>query len=37
MAASEPLLTAGERRAIFLARDDGQVIVPTGLTYPPGF
>ncbi|KLT45544.1 LAG1-DNAbind-domain-containing protein [Cutaneotrichosporon oleaginosum] len=36
MAASEPVLSAGERRAIFLARDDGQIIVPTGLLYPPG-
>lgn len=35
MAASEPVLKLGERRTIFLARADGQVILPTGFTYPP--
>ncbi|BEJ14972.1 hypothetical protein CspHIS471_0407390 [Cutaneotrichosporon sp. HIS471] len=35
MAASEPVLKAGERRAIFLARADGQVVIPTGFMYPP--
>ncbi|WRT67776.1 uncharacterized protein IL334_004750 [Kwoniella shivajii] len=35
MAAAEPYLPPGTKTPIFLVRDDGGVIVPTNLTYPP--
>lgn len=38
MAASEPMLSVGDGvQPVFLVRDDGQVIVPTGLKYPPTY
>lgn len=38
MAASEPNISVGEGvQPVFLVRDDGQVIVPTGLKYPPTY
>ncbi|WWD04877.1 hypothetical protein V865_002948 [Kwoniella europaea PYCC6329] len=35
MAAAEPNLPPGTRAPIFIVREDGGVIIPTNLTYPP--
>nr|XP_019045633.1 hypothetical protein I302_06024 [Kwoniella bestiolae CBS 10118]OCF24563.1 hypothetical protein I302_06024 [Kwoniella bestiolae CBS 10118] len=35
MAAAEPNLPPGARAPIFIVREDGGVIIPTNLTYPP--
>ncbi|WWC70768.1 uncharacterized protein I206_104719 [Kwoniella pini CBS 10737] len=35
MAAAEPNLPPGTRTPIFIVREDGGVIIPTNLTYPP--
>nr|XP_019004221.1 uncharacterized protein I203_03380 [Kwoniella mangroviensis CBS 8507]OCF67682.1 hypothetical protein I203_03380 [Kwoniella mangroviensis CBS 8507] len=35
MAAAEPKLPPGTRAPIFIVREDGGVIIPTNLTYPP--
>ncbi|WWC62595.1 uncharacterized protein I303_105192 [Kwoniella dejecticola CBS 10117] len=35
MAAAEPSLPPGTKTPIFIVREDGGVIVPTNLTYPP--
>ncbi|WWC88574.1 uncharacterized protein L201_003486 [Kwoniella dendrophila CBS 6074] len=35
MAAAEPALPPGTRTPIFLVREDGGIVIPTNLTYPP--